>query len=176
MPQYEFEAQLVISPDAGAIVLADALVTLYDPTDTAMTSPLDLLDTTGLPMDNPLTASANGFIPAFSASVPQVMWVGGDFAGYINSFKSVLDAALAAQAAAEAAAAAAAGLGGGGGSVGTTGGSVQYVRKSGSTWPARPTSDATVVVLWIGADPSPAIVTTGTSGMRDNIDLRFVTP
>jgi hypothetical protein len=175
MPQYEFETQLVISPDANSIVLADAQVTLYDPTDTALASPIVILDTNGLPLDNPLTASPQGFIPAFTASIPQVMWVGGDFAGYISSFKSVLAAALAAQAAAEAAAADAAGAGGGG-TVGTSGGSVQYVRKSGSTWPARPTSDAAVVVLWIGADPSPAIVTTGTSGMRDNIDLRFVTP
>lgn len=55
-------------------------------------------------------------------------------------------------------------------------GSTITVAKSGSTWPARPTSRADVVVIWKGADPSPAIVSTGTAGMRDNVDIRFVTP
>lgn len=32
---------------------------------------------------------------------------------------------------------------------------VQYVRKTGSTWPNRPTADTSVLVLWVGADPSP---------------------
>lgn len=32
---------------------------------------------------------------------------------------------------------------------------VQSVHKTGSTWPDRPTTDPTVLVLWIGPDPSP---------------------
>lgn len=59
---------------------------------------------------------------------------------------------------------------------GTTGGSVQYVRKSGTTWGPRPTADAAVMVIWVGADPSPAIVDSGTGGMLNNVDLRMVTP
>lgn len=47
------------------------------------------------------------------------------------------------------------------------------VKKSGSTWPNRPTSDPAVVVQWIGADPSPSIVTTGTAGMYEG-DLRQI--
>lgn len=50
------------------------------------------------------------------------------------------------------------------------------VVKSGSTWPARPTSRTDVVVAWKGADPSPAIVASGTGGMLDNVDYRLVTP
>lgn len=55
-------------------------------------------------------------------------------------------------------------------------GSTVTVSKVADTWPARPTSRADIVIIWKGADPSPLIVTSGTGGMRDNIDLRFVTP
>ena len=44
-------------------------------------------------------------------------------------------------------------------------GSMIAVIKSGSTWPARPTVRADIVINWIGADPSPPLVTSGTSGM-----------
>jgi len=55
-------------------------------------------------------------------------------------------------------------------------GSTITVAKSGSTWPARPTSRNDIVVQWKGTDPSPTIVPTGTGGMLDNVDIRFVTP
>jgi len=45
--------------------------------------------------------------------------------------------------------------------------------KSGSTWPARPTSSASTVVFWVGADPSPPIVGSGTGGMYNN-DIRVL--
>lgn len=48
------------------------------------------------------------------------------------------------------------------------------VKPSGGSWPARPTDNASVVVFFIGADPSPAIVTSGTAGMYEN-DVRIVT-
>lgn len=51
-----------------------------------------------------------------------------------------------------------------------------FVRKQGTTWPSRPTSRVDELVFWVGADPSPPIVTTGTGGMLDNMDLRVVTP
>lgn len=50
------------------------------------------------------------------------------------------------------------------------------VTKSGSSWPARPTSRADIIVQWKGPDPSPSIISSGTSGMLDNVDIRFVTP
>lgn len=66
---------------------------------------------------------------------------------------------------------------GGGGTVATIpAGSTLTVQKSGSTWPARPTARADVFVQWKGADPSPAIVSSGTGGMLDGVDTRFVTP
>ncbi|MFZ1812571.1 MAG: hypothetical protein WAU02_03585 [Candidatus Saccharimonadales bacterium] len=55
-------------------------------------------------------------------------------------------------------------------------GSTLTVAKSGSTWPARPTSRSDVIIQWKGADPSPPIVSSGTGGMLDNVDIRLVTP
>ena len=55
-------------------------------------------------------------------------------------------------------------------------GTTLTVVKSGGTWPARPTSRTDIVVQWKGADPSPAIVPSGTGGMLDNVDIRFITP
>lgn len=43
-------------------------------------------------------------------------------------------------------------------------GSILYAAKSGGVWPARPTTRTDVRVFWIGADPAPAIVTSGTAG------------
>ena len=50
------------------------------------------------------------------------------------------------------------------------------VAKSGGTWPARPTARNDIIVQWKGPDPSPSIVSSGTGGMLDNVDMRFVTP
>ncbi len=55
-------------------------------------------------------------------------------------------------------------------------GTTLTVSKSGSVWPARPTSRADIVVQWKGPDPSPSIVSSGIGGMMDNVDVRFVTP
>lgn len=57
-------------------------------------------------------------------------------------------------------------------------GSIFVVAKSGATWPARPTTRTDIRIAWLGADPSPAINTTltGTTGMYNNVDLRWVTP
>lgn len=69
--------------------------------------------------------------------------------------------------------------GGGGGSITYTdlpAGTTLTVLKSGGTWPARPTSRADLIVQWKGADPSPSIVSSGTGGMLDNVDIRLITP
>jgi hypothetical protein len=55
-------------------------------------------------------------------------------------------------------------------------GTTLTVAKSAGTWPARPTSRSDIIVQWKGADPSPSIVSSGTGGMLDNIDIRMVTP
>lgn len=56
------------------------------------------------------------------------------------------------------------------------GGTTITVLKAGGAWPARPTNRTDIVVQWKGADPSPSIITTGTGGMLDNVDVRLVTP
>jgi hypothetical protein len=54
-------------------------------------------------------------------------------------------------------------------------GLVIAVRKSSGAWPARPTARPDIVVHWIGADPDPVIVTSGTGGALDGVDIRVVT-
>lgn len=201
MALYPYETQLALSGDGGNPVLIGAVVTIYDPSDTGLGSPVALVDTAGNPMTNPIQVSGSGFVPAFQASIPQVMWVGGGFAGYLNSFqglltevRSIRDTFTTASQSVPSGGVdgqvltkdggvdyitrwstpAAGGTGGGG--TPTGGGAVQFVRKTGSTWPARPTASTDVIVLWIGADPSPTIVASGTGGMLDNIDIRMVTP
>lgn len=46
--------------------------------------------------------------------------------------------------------------------------------KINGVWQDRGTTRADITVLWIGPEPSPAVVTTGTAGMYEN-DLRLVT-
>jgi hypothetical protein len=53
-------------------------------------------------------------------------------------------------------------------------GTTLTVYKSGGTWPARPTSRADITVRWNGDDPSPSIVSSGTGGMLDGIDVREI--
>lgn len=48
------------------------------------------------------------------------------------------------------------------------------VRKVAGVWPARPTSRTDVTVEWIGPNPSPPIVTSGTGGMYE-LDSRGIT-
>lgn len=61
-------------------------------------------------------------------------------------------------------------------------GSTLIARKVGGNWPGgtastgvRPTARADITVNWVGPDPSPAIVGSGTAGMLDNVDLRSIT-
>lgn len=49
-------------------------------------------------------------------------------------------------------------------------------KNANGTWPARPTSRTDVTVQWKGPDPSPSIVASGTGGMLNGVDVRFVTP
>lgn len=44
------------------------------------------------------------------------------------------------------------------------------------TWPARPTGRTDIHVIWKGPSPSPRIVNSGTGGMMNGRDSRFVTP
>ena len=125
------------------------------------------------------------------------MWVGGAYSGYMNSFQGVLAAAVAAQAAAELAAAnTSAGLPAGtdgqwlGNTLGTAAwkdlvippstaaGKVNFVLQDPTTGviPARPTSDTTVLVLWV-CWTEPARVTSGTAGAYPtDLWIRRVTP
>jgi hypothetical protein len=52
------------------------------------------------------------------------------------------------------------------------------IRKSGGVWPGVATTRTDLPHFWVGADPSPAIVssrTLGSAGMLDNVDIRLIT-
>lgn len=97
MPLYPFETQLVVNADATSVILTDAQVTIYDPSDTGMTNPLALVDNAGLPLANPVQVTKQGFLPAFQASISQVMWSGGGYFGYLNSYQGLLNEVVAAR-------------------------------------------------------------------------------
>ena len=97
MPLYPFETQLVLSDDGTRVLLTNAQVTIYDPSDTGFNTPLSLVDNAGHVLANPLQVTAQGFLPAFQATVPQVMWLGGGYYGYINSYKGLLNQATEAK-------------------------------------------------------------------------------
>jgi len=104
MTDYFYDMDLVVDPLNPSNVVANGLVSIYDPADTAGTTLLALKDPSGLPLPNPLPSNANGFLPPRSATVPQTMWKSGGFTGYFNSYKGLRDEAVGAKTAAQAAA------------------------------------------------------------------------
>lgn len=103
MTLYPFEMQLAADADNAEVVVRGGAITFYDPSDTDRTSPLELLDASGLPLDNPMLSSPAGFTRAFQAEIPHVMWHDGTYTGYLSSYKGLLNEAIAAREAAEAA-------------------------------------------------------------------------
>lgn len=95
MTTYAFDSQLVADPVTLQIA-ANASVAVYDSADTGNTTPLTLTDLNGLPLGNPLTSTAQGFIPAFQTTSSQVKLVGGGLTVLASSYqglKSDADAA-----------------------------------------------------------------------------------
>lgn len=103
MPLYPFEMQIAVDANNPDTVVQDGLVTIVDPGDSSNT-PISLVDPAGFPMANPIETSRQGFIPAFQADIPHVKWHDGTYAGYLSSYKGLLDEAIAAREAAQQAA------------------------------------------------------------------------
>lgn len=104
MTDYFYDMDLVVDPLNPANVVANGQVSIYDPADTTGATLLALKDPSGLPLPNPLTSNANGFLPPRIATVPQTMWKSGGFTGYFNSYKGLRDEAVGAVSAAQSAA------------------------------------------------------------------------
>src|SRR4029453_18550933 len=100
MTDYGFDMQLVVDPLNPDNVVANALISIYDPLDTAGTTLLPLKDQFGFDLPNPLTSNHLAFIQAFTAGLPQVMWKAGSYSGYFNSYQGLRDEAVAEAAAA----------------------------------------------------------------------------
>lgn len=97
MPLYPYETQLVVNANATSVILTDAQVTIYDSSDTGMLNPLSLVDHAGVPLSNPIQVTKQGFLPAFQATVSQVMWVGGGYFGFLSSYQGLLNEMIAAR-------------------------------------------------------------------------------
>ncbi|QSZ53261.1 hypothetical protein RI444_15505 [Paenarthrobacter sp. AT5] len=104
MADYTFESELVADPYSFDRA-ANASITVYDVADENETTPLALKDMQGLPLANPLTSSAEAFVPAFIAPSPEVKMVGGGLRVPRASFKGVREEAAALKVAAQEAAA-----------------------------------------------------------------------
>ena len=104
MADYPFDMQLVVDPLSPENVIRGGATTIYDPADTAGTTPLALKDPSGVPLPNPLTSNAYGFTSPFIATIPKVKWKSGNFDGFFYSYDGLRDEAVAARAAAESAA------------------------------------------------------------------------
>lgn len=155
MTLYPFEMQLAVDSTHPTVVMQDNTVTFYDPEDTAMLTPLALLDPLGLPLANPVTTSAAGFTPAFQALIPHVMWTDGTYAGYLSSYKGMLDEAIAAKLAAQAAVISGMPVGGAAGQALVKYGTSDY----SAAW-------QTLIVIIGPADPWPTGLADGTLVVR----------
>ncbi|HEX9229199.1 MAG TPA: hypothetical protein VF885_21560 [Arthrobacter sp.] len=96
MALYPYETQLALNSNGSSLLATDAVVTIYDASDTGMVTPLSLVDISGAPLANPVQISRQGFLPAFQATTPQVLWSGGGFFGYLSSYRGLLNEAAAA--------------------------------------------------------------------------------
>ena len=103
MPLYPFEMQIAVDANSPDVVVQEGLVTICDAADPS-NAPIPLLTPGGLPMANPIETSRQGFIPAFQSTSPHVKWFDGTYAGYLSSYKGLLDEAIAARIAAQTAA------------------------------------------------------------------------
>lgn len=101
MTLYPFEMQIAVDANYTDTVVKSGSITIYASTDTAMATPLALVDNAGMPISNPLTTSSQGFVPRFQATLPHIMWSGGGYSGYLSSYKGLLDEAMACRLAAE---------------------------------------------------------------------------
>ena len=106
MADYQFDFTLVADPNTFQRA-ANAAVTVYDVADASNSAPLALKDLNGLPLPNPLTSTADAFIPAFVTTSAQVKLVGGGLTVYVGSYNALLTEVTTAQAAASTSATAA---------------------------------------------------------------------
>ncbi len=103
MTDYPFDMQLVVDPQDENKVIRDGLVSIYDSEDEAGVELLALKSPAGVPLPNPLTANAYGFIRRFVTTSPKVKGKSGDFEVFFFSFDGVLNEAVSAREAAQSA-------------------------------------------------------------------------
>ena len=102
---YSFKQIEAHDPSNPGLVAPNAMVTIFEPGDPAMT-PLTLTTLTGQALANPVKVNGLGYGPAFMhATLSQVAWAGGGLTGTFESYEGMRDEAIAARDAANTAAA-----------------------------------------------------------------------
>lgn len=104
MVDYPYEAILVADPLTFKRAIS-ASCTVYDVNDTAQATPLALKDMSGLPLPNPVTSTADAFIPPLVTTSEGIKIVGGGLTVVVYSHQGLKNEAVAAREAAEKAAA-----------------------------------------------------------------------
>lgn len=104
MVDYPYEAILVADPLTFKRAVS-ASCTVYDVNDTAQATPLALKDMSGLPLPNPVTSTADAFIPPLITTSEGIKIVGGGLTVVVYSHQGLKNEAVAAREAAETAAA-----------------------------------------------------------------------
>jgi hypothetical protein len=99
---YGFDQIFAADPANPANIAQNASIKIFAPGDAAKTA-IAITDTSGTPLPNPIPVNANGFGPAFMASIDRVAWEGGGFTGFFTSYEGMKNEAVAARTAAEAA-------------------------------------------------------------------------
>ncbi len=85
---YPYPGLFAIDPKDPGNVASDALVTISDPADPAR-EPIDLFDSEGLPIDNPLVTNSKGYIGVFYCDLDEVLWSAAGLEGLIPSFQGM---------------------------------------------------------------------------------------
>lgn len=191
-----FPASIAITFD-GVKAPPGTVGQVFAATDTAAASPLPIFDLSGLPLaGDELIATDDSIIPWFRCDgYTTVDWVSGDFRIPIPCIDQVPAGGSSGQVLAK--------TSGtdydtgwvdppvGGGDPGASSfdelsgllspdqsasGACMFVYRltNATPWGARPTNRPDVVVFWIGPDPDPTGVDSGTGGMLNNKDIRIV--
>lgn len=101
---YTFPPLPAINPEDSTLVPGGAEGLIYAPTDTSFSTPLSLVDLTGVPMAS-VKVTAAGLTQAFRVDgYPEVVWKSGSYVVPLIATRSLVDEAVAARQAAEQAA------------------------------------------------------------------------
>lgn len=88
-----FDAGIAFDPYNPSVVAAGAELLIFHPGDTDQV-PIELFDSSGLPLVNPIITNELGAYPAFIADTDRVAWSGGGLSALLTSYEGIKDVAV----------------------------------------------------------------------------------